>query len=586
MSHGTHVASIIFGQHKGPIPGVAPRCRGLLIPIFSTTPAGAIAPCSMSDLARAINVAIANGAHIINISGGKFVRWGVSEADPLLVQAIRKCADRNILVVAAAGNEGCACLHVPAALPMALAVGAMDSDGVPLDSTNWGEVYQTQGILAPGARILGAMPGGGVCLKSGTSFAAPVVAGVAGLLMSMHHQTETAPEASSIRSALLKSAIPCDQQGPQETMSCKRYLAGTLNVSEARVLIAQQLGEPYMSNPQNEVSDGVDTEPREALVLSTSSEPSDDATSSPNSVVMAAEPSNSAFAKNIASAPSPSQFVHPMAPKMTNASAVQPSECTTCATEGGAQFVYALGELDVDFGSDARRDSFTQSLPANASLADHFKDNPQDASSVHWILKLDSTPIYAIAPVGAFAHVVYQRLLEFYTDDAIERISIPGYVTGHATLLSGQSVPTVVPELRGMYSWSTKALLENLTQGVEDEQERGALSGRVEDYLTRIYYDFRNLGLTPQDRALNFSASNAFQVLEVVSKAKSGHKVLQSIDVEKSPICRPGSDCYDVKLSFFDPENNQRSRRVFRFTVDVSDVIPVTVGTVRSWNEA
>ncbi len=60
---------------------------------------------------------------------------------------------------------------------------------------------------------------------------------------------------------------------------------------------------------------------------------------------------------------------------------------------------------------------------------------------------------------------------------------------------------------------------------------------------------------------------------------------LDSIEVERSPICRPESDCWDVKLTFFDPTNRfERARQVHRFTVDVSDVIPVTVGEVRHWN--
>jgi hypothetical protein len=53
--------------------------------------------------------------------------------------------------------------------------------------------------------------------------------------------------------------------------------------------------------------------------------------------------------------------------------------------------------------------------------------------------------------------------------------------------------------------------------------------------------------------------------------------------VKKSPVCRPDSDCYDVELSFFNPNNTNVANRVYRFTVDVSDVIPVTVGAVRSW---
>jgi hypothetical protein len=104
--------------------------------------------------------------------------------------------------------------------------------------------------------------------------------------------------------------------------------------------------------------------------------------------------------------------------------------------------------------------------------------------------------------------------------------------------------------------------------------------------LTRIYYDFRNLGITPQERALNFSATNAFQVREVIAAATTGGLSLDTIQVEKSPICRPDSECYDVKLQFFDPENSLRSMKVFRFTIDVSDVVPVTVGQIRSWSLA
>ncbi|MCE2673649.1 MAG: hypothetical protein LW635_08605 [Microcystis sp. 53598_E5] len=52
----------------------------------------------------------------------------------------------------------------------------------------------------------------------------------------------------------------------------------------------------------------------------------------------------------------------------------------------------------------------------------------------------------------------------------------------------------------------------------------------------------------------------------------------------KSPFCRLDSDCWDVQLKFFDPENSRRARKVFRFTIDVSDLIPVTLGEVRSWS--
>lgn len=60
---------------------------------------------------------------------------------------------------------------------------------------------------------------------------------------------------------------------------------------------------------------------------------------------------------------------------------------------------------------------------------------------------------------------------------------------------------------------------------------------------------------------------------------------LDTIEVEPSPLCRPGTDCWDVKLIFFDPEKQfQRARRVYRYGVDVSDLCPVMIGKVRSWS--
>lgn len=64
--HGTGVVSIIFGQHNSPIGGIAPNCRGLIVPIFSDGVEGSIVPCSQLDLARAITNAVEQGANIIN----------------------------------------------------------------------------------------------------------------------------------------------------------------------------------------------------------------------------------------------------------------------------------------------------------------------------------------------------------------------------------------------------------------------------------------------------------------------------------------------------------------------------------------
>ena len=108
--HGTHIASIIFGRHQGPVKGVAPDCRGVVIPIYQDD--GVRVSCSQKDLAKAINEAIRLGAHVINISGGQLSPDGIASGDLRL--AVRNCVQHDRLIVAAGGNDGCAeCLHVP-----------------------------------------------------------------------------------------------------------------------------------------------------------------------------------------------------------------------------------------------------------------------------------------------------------------------------------------------------------------------------------------------------------------------------------------------------------------------------------------
>jgi cyanobactin maturation PatA/PatG family protease len=236
--HGTHIASLIFGQHHGPIKGIAPHCRGVIVPIFQDGSDGSIAPCSQLDLARAITQAVEAGADIINISGGELSLSGT--AHPLLATAVQRCAARGILIIAAAGNEGCECLHVPGALPSVLAVGTMNSQGLPLGFTNWGTAYRTQGILAPGENILVANIGGGTTTRSGTSYAAPIVSGVAGLLLSLHLKLGRKSNPQAVRAAMLDSAHACD---PQAVLDCRPFMVGSLNISGAYALIKKRAQE-------------------------------------------------------------------------------------------------------------------------------------------------------------------------------------------------------------------------------------------------------------------------------------------------------------------------------------------------------
>lgn len=627
--HGTHVASVIFGQHNSTqhnntVLGVAPNCRGLIIPVFGDGREG-LAPCSQIDLARAITQAVAQGAHVINISGGQLA--ASAESDPLLANAVRLCQENNVLIVAAAGNDGCDCLHIPAALESVLAVGAMDGKGNPIGFSNWGEAYQSQGILALGENILGAMPGGGTVAKTGTSFATPIVSGIAALLLSLQKQRGEQPDPHAVRDAILQSALSCNLSNLSGLLDSRQCLVGSLNISGAYTLIPKK-GIEQMSN-----------EPSVAVMSSSGETELNKANSAieqpqPGEVIDFSLKQSAAYASEIASemevqaseanttallpTATPTTTMptaismerNPMMVTPSNPtsaaitpSAITPSECAACSGGGQPQLVYALGDLGYDFGTQARRDSIQQAMgltrpPLQEELLQYFSGeavegnpfsgnpHPWDAHAIIWTLSLDATPIYAIAPSGPFAGIVYDRLREFMSDGTIERVSIPGYVSGSVRLISGEVVPVIVPEVRGLYSWSVEALLNAVLEPSTPEENREDLRNRIREVLDRIYYDYRNLGITPQERALNYAATNAFQISVAISQATLNDRVMETIEVVKSPIGRPESDCYDVKLRFVDPENLQRSRTVKRFTIDVSDVIPVTIGQMRSWSEA
>lgn len=551
--HGTHIASIIFGQHEGKIQGIAPNCRGLIVPIFADTETDAIPPCSQIDLARAILQAANQGATIINISGGQ---WSATpEAEPLLANAVQYCVDRNILIVAAAGNEGCDCLHIPGALPSVLAVGAMNAEGMPLDFSNWGDRYQTQGILAPGEQILGAIPGGGAIANSGTSYATPIVSGIAALLLSLQLKQGQKPDPQAVRSAILQTAINCsDRPAPD----CRRILAGRLNVRGAMSLILQ--GGIVMSNANLELGNI-----QLPIAEEVNPQPPPELKQLPDRVADA-----------IATSIQPST--------------VTPSACGCgCSGNGQVQLVYALGQLGYDFGTEARRDSIAQHMGEGANPQDprqllaYLDENPWDAAAIIWTLSLDATPIYAIQPQGAYSDRVYERLIQFLREqltEGVERVSIPGILMGQAMLMSGQVVPAIVPTLRCMYSWTTQALVENVCGSSPDESARQG----IENFLERVYYELRNLGMTPQERAINYAATNAFNVERIFEAAIREEMDLDAIEVKRSPICRSNSECLEVLLTFFNPKKVfEQARKVYRFTVDVSDMCPVMVGRVRSW---
>ena len=288
------------------------------------------------------------------------------------------------------------------------------------------------------------------------------------------------------------------------------------------------------------------------------------------------------------------------------AEAVEPSACASC--RGERQLVYALGQLSHDFSNEASYDSFRQRMKSNpfdpagmqTFLDATRKKEPWQASALLWTLEISGLPLYVIRPDGPYTEAVYERLQEYFSEQleigkydkpVSEWVAVPGVITGQARLFSGQTVPVINPEPRGLCNWSREKLIDAAIEAIgcdEDlsDKQKKKIAGLIDEFLDRIYFELRNNGRTSQERALNYAGTNLVEVGGIFIKEEKARRTLDMIRVEPSSISRPGSDCWDITLAFFNTKRPLETvRTIHRYTVDVSDVIPVTVGHTRSWKE-
>ena len=197
--HGTFVAGIIAARANNGIgiAGVAPNVT--VMPVR----AGDCKGVDTTAEARGIDAATTHGARIINLSIGQ---EDCSAAPPYLADAIARAEAAGVLVIAAAGNADRNCLSAPGNIPGVLTVTATTADGARRAAfSDWAS--SGVGIAAPGVGIVGTLPSSGdpaheYAAEDGTSFAAPIVAGAAALLLSQNpwltaQQTAAILEASA-----------------------------------------------------------------------------------------------------------------------------------------------------------------------------------------------------------------------------------------------------------------------------------------------------------------------------------------------------------------------------------------------------
>lgn len=192
--HGTSVAGLVAGNRGGDgrVPGVAPEAR-----VHPVRVVDGVERASANTLAAAIDRAVDSDAKVLNLS------FALPVDRAPVRQAVARATKRDVLVVAAAGNEGTSGRKTyPAAYPKVLAVGAVDPDGQPLKESNRGSWVD---LAAYGAgEVMPAAGGSGYVRDKGTSFAAPQVSGAAALVRSRFPDMP----AAEVRQRLVESAAP------------------------------------------------------------------------------------------------------------------------------------------------------------------------------------------------------------------------------------------------------------------------------------------------------------------------------------------------------------------------------------------
>jgi subtilisin len=191
--HGTHVAGIIAA--RGPMTGVAPRVEIISCKVLNNNGSG-----SLEAVGKAIAYAVEAGCNILVMSLGAPIRT------PYIAEAVQAANDAGVIMVCAAGNDG-GKVSYPAAFDQTIAVGAVGRHGGVCEFSCRGREID---VAAPGEEITSCWLGGGYATLSGTSMAAPFVAGVLALAWP---QMPTPRDGSKARAVLKNTSVDAGDPG-------------------------------------------------------------------------------------------------------------------------------------------------------------------------------------------------------------------------------------------------------------------------------------------------------------------------------------------------------------------------------------
>lgn len=175
--HGTHVAgTIIANDNNEGVIGVYPSAPGVkIVKVFGGSSCNWI---YSSTLMQAVDNCVYSGAKIISMSLGG---GGPTLTEQRLYDTLYN--DRDILIIAAAGNDGNSQYGYPASYPSVISVGATDVND---EIASFSQYNNQVDISAPGVNVISTEYSNRYTVKSGTSMATPHVSGIVLLLWSRH----------------------------------------------------------------------------------------------------------------------------------------------------------------------------------------------------------------------------------------------------------------------------------------------------------------------------------------------------------------------------------------------------------------
>jgi len=170
--HGTHVAGLaaaMYGNDVGGV-GACPNCQ--LLPLQASNATGTF---SLVSIIHALDYAVQQDADVINMS------FGGAQYSKILEDAVDYAWNNGAFLTCAAANDASSTQVYPAALKNCMAVAASTRADQRRGTSSFGDWIE---VAAPGEEIFSTYLNGGYATANGTSFAAPHVAGLAGLLAS------------------------------------------------------------------------------------------------------------------------------------------------------------------------------------------------------------------------------------------------------------------------------------------------------------------------------------------------------------------------------------------------------------------